>query len=233
MKKSKYSSFEIDEIKKCMADPIYFMTTYVKIQHPVKGQINFNATEEQCEYIDACDDYRFVIASFERQKGKTTAGAAYLLWKVLFHPDLTILACGAKHEHAREILWRIRYSYECLPEFLQPSTTTWNKGCIEFENGSRIIGNGITANTAKGLTVSLLYIDEFAFVEPKSAKEFWSSIAPTLSTGADCIISSTGNGENDNMFKNIWMDSITNEVNGIGINGFKSVGKYTVLNRRW
>jgi hypothetical protein len=45
--------------------------------------------------------------------------------------------------------------------------------------------------------------DEFAFVEPNIAEDFWTSISPTLSTGGSCIIASTPNGD-DNKFAELW-----------------------------
>jgi hypothetical protein len=51
-----------------------------------------------------------------------------------------------------------------------------------------------------------LYLDEFAFVRPSIAKEFWTSISPTLSTGGKCIITSTPNSDED-QFAQIWKDA--------------------------
>ena len=54
---------------------------------------------------------------------------------------------------------------------------------MEFENGSRIVSATTTGNTGRGMSISLLYCDEFAFVNPNIAEEFWTSISPTLATG--------------------------------------------------
>lgn len=48
--------------------------------------------------------------------------------------------------------------------------------------------------------------DEFAFVPPRIAKEFWTALSPTLSTGGKCIITSTPNQDND-QFAQIWNDA--------------------------
>lgn len=68
--------------------------------------------------------------------------------------------------------------------------------------------------------------DEFAFVEPRIAKEFWTSLSPTLSTGGKCIITSTPNTDED-QFAEIWFgaqSTIDNNGNDtdLGKNGFKS-----------
>ena len=68
--------------------------------------------------------------------------------------------------------------------------------------------------------------DEFAFVRPTIAKEFWTSISPTLSTGGKAIITSTPNSDED-QFAFIWkqankcVDSFGNPTK-VGINRFKA-----------
>jgi hypothetical protein len=74
------------------------------------------------------------------------------------------------------------------------------------------------------MSISLLYCDELAFVRPTIAKEFWTSISPTLSTGGKAIITSTPNSDED-QFADIWkeankkFDSHGNET-PLGRNGF-------------
>jgi hypothetical protein len=76
------------------------------------------------------------------------------------------------------------------------------------------------------MSISLLYCDEFAFVQPNIATEFWTSISPTLATGGRAIITSTPNSDEDE-FAVIWkesqntFDDFGNErLDGIGLNGF-------------
>jgi len=76
------------------------------------------------------------------------------------------------------------------------------------------------------MSISLLYCDEFAFVAPNIAEEFWTSISPTLATGGRAIITSTPNSDEDT-FATIWkqaeqkFDDHGNEQE-LGINGFHS-----------
>jgi hypothetical protein len=108
--------------------------------------------------------------------------------------------------------------------------TTYNKGSLDFENGSRIVSATTTENTGRGMSISLLYLDEFAFVRPSIAELFWTSITPTLSTGGKAIITSTPNSDED-QFALIWKlankceDSYGNETE-LGVNGFKSYRAY-------
>jgi hypothetical protein len=74
------------------------------------------------------------------------------------------------------------------------------------------------------MSISLLYCDEFAFVQPNIAEEFWTSISPTLATGGRAIITSTPNSDEDT-FAIIWKESQKkfdehgNET-ALGVNGF-------------
>lgn len=68
--------------------------------------------------------------------------------------------------------------------------------------------------------------DELAFLVPKVAREFWTSLSPTLATGGKVIITSTPNTDED-QFAEIWfganrtIDSNGNETE-LGENGFKA-----------
>ena len=92
-----------------------------------------------------------------RQSGKTTCASAYLLWYAMFHPDQTILVAAHKYTGAQEIMQRIRYAYEDCPDHIRCGVVSYNKGSIEFDNGSRIVSATTTGNTGRGMSISLLY----------------------------------------------------------------------------
>jgi hypothetical protein len=125
---------------------------------------------------------------------------------------------------------RIRYAYELCPDHIRAGVTSYNKGNLDFENGSRIVSTTTTENTGRGMSITLLYADEFAFVRPGIAKEFWTSISPTLATGGKAIITSTPNSDED-QFALLWKgankceDSYGNPMD-LGINGFKAYRSY-------
>ena len=161
-----------------------------------------------------------------RQSGKTTCASAYLLWFAMFHPDQTILVAAHKYTGAQEIMQRIRYGYELCDDHIRCGVISYNKGSIDFDNGSRIVSATTTGNTGRGMSISLLYCDEFAFVQPNIATEFWTSISPTLATGGRAIITSTPNSDEDE-FAIIWKESQNQfdeygdvRADGLGMNGF-------------
>jgi hypothetical protein len=144
----------------------------------------------------------------------------------MFVPDSTILIAAHKYTGAQEIMQRIRYAYELCPNHIRAGSTSYNKGSVEFENGSRIVSQTTTETTGRGMSISLLYADEFAFVRPTIAKEFWTSISPTLATGGKAIITSTPNSDED-QFAFLWKGANkTEDEHGnqtpLGINGFKA-----------
>ena len=67
------------------------------------------------------------------------------------HPDQTILIAAHKYTGAQEIMQRIRYGYELCPDFVRAGVINYNKGSMEFENGSRIVSATTTGNTGRGI----------------------------------------------------------------------------------
>jgi len=226
-KQETYTNAQVEDLLACM-DPdtgyLHFAKNFSHIQHPVRGKLLFDPYEYQLGLMDSYHRFRFNINMMPRQTGKTTCASIYLAWYAMFNPDQTILIAAHKYTGAQEIMQRIRYVYETCPDHIRAGVTSYNKGSIEFENGSRIISQTTTGNTGRGLSISLLYCDEFAFVQPNIAEEFWTSISPTLATGGRAILTSTPNSDEDT-FATIWkqaedkFDEYGNE-NDVGRNGF-------------
>ncbi len=220
---------ELDDFKAC-CDPVtgyaYFMSHFFYIQHPTKGVMLYKPWDYQVELAEKYHNYRFSVNLLSRQLGKTTTAAGYLLWYAMFKPDSTILIAAHKYTGAYEIMQRIRYAYENCPMHIKAGVTTYNKGSLDFENGSRIVSATTTENTGRGMSITLLYLDEFAFVRPSIAELFWTSITPTLATGGKAIITSTPNSDED-QFALIWKgankceDEFGNQTD-VGVNGFKA-----------
>jgi hypothetical protein len=59
-----------DEMLKCMKDPIYFATNYIKIVHVDKGLMNFEMWDFQKDLLNKLNKNRFVIVRTGRQIGK-------------------------------------------------------------------------------------------------------------------------------------------------------------------
>ena len=232
-KRETFTNEQVEQLLKCTDTDNgydYFARNFAYIQHPVKGKLLFAPFEYQDRLLKSYHNYRFNINMLPRQTGKTTCAAIYLLWYAMFVPDQTILIAAHKYTGAQEIMQRIRYGYEMCPDHIRAGVTNYNKGSIEFENGSRIVSATTTGNTGRGMSISLLYCDEFAFVQPNVAIDFWTSISPTLATGGRAILTSTPNSDEDT-FATIWkqaedkFDEHGNEQE-VGRNGFHSFRSY-------
>ena len=228
-----YTEQELLEFARCadpVTGPMHFMDNYFAIQHPTRGKMLYHPFGYQKKLIDTYHNYRYSISLMPRQTGKSTSAAGYLLWYAMFVPDSTILIAAHKYTGAQEIMQRIRFAYELCPNHIRAGCTSYNKGSLEFENGSRIVSATTTENTGRGMSISLLYADEFAFVRPTIATEFWTSISPTLSTGGKAIITSTPNSDEDK-FAELWKGANKClDENGnttvLGINGFRAYRAY-------
>ena len=193
----------IKEYVKCSKDPVHFAQKYCKVISLDQGLVPFHLYPYQKKMFEAFNEHRFNIVLACRQSGKSISACAYLLWFALFHSEKTVAVLANKGATAREMLSRITLMLENIPFFLQPGTKALNKGSLEFSNNSRIIAAATSGSSIRGLSVNLLYLDEFAFVE--RANEFYTSTYPVVSAGKDTkiIVTSTANGIGNTFYK-IW-----------------------------
>src|SRR5210317_368085 len=216
----------LQEYKKCMGDPIYFAENYVKVISLDKGLVPFDLYPYQRKMFQSFQDNRFNIVLACRQSGKSISACAYLLWYALFHSEKTIAVMANKGATAREMLGRITLMLENIPFFLQPGCKALNKGSIEFSNNSRIVAAATSGSSIRGMSVNLLYLDEFAFVE--RAAEFYTSTYPVVSSGKETkiIVTSTANGIG-NIFHKIWEGAVqgTNEFQSFRVDWWDVPGR--------
>jgi hypothetical protein len=193
-----------EETEKCMADPVYFMRKYVKIQHPNKGTIPFDLYPFQEKTLKEFDLHRYILILKSRQLGITTLIAAYALWLSIFNSDKNILIISIKQEVSKEIVTKVRFANEHLPSWLRVIETTDNHMSLRFENGSQIAATSSAKDAGRSKALSLLVVDEAAFID--EAESIWTSAYLTLSTGGKAIILSTPNGVG-NWFHRMWVNA--------------------------
>lgn len=212
-----FTEEEISEIVKCSSDIEYFCEKYVKIVNIDHGLIPYVPYKYQKNIMKSVQKNRFVICKMPRQSGKTTTIASIITHFAIFNPEFSIAILANKAATAREILSRIQLAYENLPWFLQQGVVEWNKGNIELENGSKILASSTSASAVRGMSINLVYLDEFAFVPHTVQEEFFASVYPTISSGktSRVLVTSTPNGMN--MFYKLWNDAEK------GLNDYKTV----------
>jgi len=189
-----FTKDEVAEYARCMQDPAYFARKYIKVISLDKGLVPFDLYPYQEKMFKHFRENRFSIILACRQSGKSISSVGYLLWYACFHPEKTIAILANKGATAREMLARITLMLENLPFFLQPGCKALNKGSIEFSNNSRIIAAATSGSSIRGLSVNLLFLDEFAFVDDDA--RFYTSTYPVVAAGTSTqvIITSTANG---------------------------------------
>lgn len=204
---SGYTEYQLDEYIKCSKDPAYFAIHYCKVINLDRGLVPFDLYPYQEKMFNHFNSNRFSIVLACRQSGKSISSVAYLLWYALFHPDQTIAILANKGATAQEMLMRVTLMLENLPFFLQPGAKSLNKRSMEFSNNSRIVSAATSGSSIRGMSVNLLYLDEFAFVE--DAATFYTSTYPVIASGTNTkvIITSTANGIG-NMYHKLWEGAI-------------------------
>jgi len=205
---------EINEYAKCLKDPVYFAKNYIKVISLDGGLVPFDLYPYQQDMFSHFNQNRFSIVLACRQSGKSVSSVVYLLWYAIFHPEKTIAILANKGSTAKEMLARVTLSLENLPFFLQPGCKTLNKTSVEFSNNSRIISASTSSSSIRGMSVNLLFLDEFALVQNDA--EFYTSTYPVISAGKSTkiIITSTAKGIG-NVFHKLWEGAVQ------GTNNFK------------
>lgn len=203
-----------EEYKKCLLDPVHFMKKYCQIQHPQKGKIPFHLYPFQEDALRDLRDNDYNIILKSRQLGISTLSAGYALWLMTFFSDKNILVIATKQEVAKNLVLKVKVMYENLPSWLKLPATEDNKLSLRLNNGSQIKATSSSGDSGRSEALSLLIIDEAAFIS--NVEEIWISAQQTLATGGGAIILSTPNGTG-NFFHQTWVgaEEGTNQFNTI------------------
>ena len=196
------------EYLKCAKDPVHFMRKYCYIQHPQRGRIQFNLYPFQDKVLTLMRDNPYSIILKSRQLGISTLSAGYSLWLMLFQQDKNILCIATKQETAKNMVTKVKFMYENLPSWLKVDAAENNKLNLRLVNGSQIKATSASSDAGRSEAVSLLLIDEAAFID--NIGEIWASAQQTLATGGGCIALSTPYGTG-NWFHQTWIRAENSE----------------------
>ena len=180
------------EYIKCAKDPAYFMKKYCYIQHPTRGRILFALYPFQEKVLHLFRDNQYIITLKSRQLGISTLAAAYSLWLMTFHKDKNVLALATTQATARNLVTKVIFMYDQLPKWLRLPAVEKNKLSLRLKNGSRVQAKSSSPDAARSEAVSLLLMDEAAFIE--NVDETFTAAQQTLATGGQCMALSTPNG---------------------------------------
>jgi len=196
------------EYIKCASNPVHFMKKYCFIQHPQRGRIPFNLFPFQEKVLKLFQENPYSIVLKSRQLGISTLGAGYSLWLMLFHKDKNVLCIATKQETAKNMVTKVKFMYENLPSWLKIDADENNKLTLRLNNGSQIKATSASSDAGRSEAVSLLLIDEAAFID--NIGEIWASAQQTLATGGGCIALSTPYGTG-NWFHQTWVRAENSE----------------------
>ena len=199
--------------KDCIPNETYIITEDGK--ELVTSVKNINQSSNMFD-VTVSDIHRFYANGILSHNSATIV--AYVLWETIFHPDIAVGFASYRGDASKDLIVRFKYAYENLPDFLKPIVTSYNVHDIAFDNKSSVISQTTTENTFRGKSLSIIFLDELAFVKPKVAREFWKSLLPSLTAGAGLkkgrdlklIITSTPNGS-ENKFAELWFKADQNE----------------------
>ena len=194
----------------CAKDPVFFMRQYCYIQHPKKGKIKFNLFPFQEDSLTDLRDNRYSVILKSRQLGISTLSAGFALWSMLFAEDFNVLVIATTQEVAKNLVTKVRVMHDNLPSWLKGTIEADNKLSLKFKNGSQIKAVSSATTGARSEALSLLIIDEAAFI--RNIEEIWIASQATLSTGGGAIVLSTPNGVG-NWFHQTWAEAEA-EING-------------------
>ena len=168
------------------------MRKYCYIQHPTRGRILFALYPFQEKVLHLFRDNQYLVTLKSRQLGISTLASAYSLWLMLFHKDKNVLALATTQATARNLVSKTMFMYDQLPKWLRLTAVEKNKLSLRLKNGSKITAKSSNADAARSEAVSLLLIDEAAFIE--NIEDTFTAAQQTLATGGQCMALSTPNG---------------------------------------
>ena len=201
-----YTQEEMDEIKKCANDIVYFAETYAVVMTD-NGIQQVKLREYQKDLLRDFQHNRFNIVLASRQMGKTVTASIFNAWYLTFNYDKTTLLLANKSESTKEIIDKAKVVIENLPFFMKPGIIKYDVMNVRADNGCRLVGQSTTAKSGIGFTIHNLYLDEFAHVHPTIVNSFYENVYPTLSASKISRINITSTPNGFNKFYEIYADA--------------------------
>jgi hypothetical protein len=211
-----WDTSSLDE--KCAAFE-YFCENYWHIRHPTRGRIKFKMSQAQRETVRDWLAHRYSIVLKARQLGFSTLAGAFTVWCAFFYSDRYIIMLSRTERDAIKLLEKAKYGFKYLPQWMLLRGPVWDmkQTAISFSNDSKIESLPSGNEPARGETVWLFILDEWAFLP--NPDEAWAAIEPAADIGGRVIGLSTANGEG-NIFYDIWSKS---SPHGFGTNKWHSI----------
>jgi hypothetical protein len=205
----------VEEVQKCRTDAAYFIQNYCYINNPQTFKtFLFKFWDFQGDILDAFLHSKRVVILKARQLGVSWMVAAYALWMALFHDNANVLILSQKEDLAQDLLSKVKFMNDRLPEWLTQPVGQENLKLLEFYSKrfhSQIKALPATKEAGRSETASVVICDEHSF--HPYAQENFAAVGPTIDAGGQFISVSTANGLG-NFYYKLWKEAETS------INGF-------------
>lgn len=207
--------FELGEYIKCAKDPIYFLNTYGYIYNVKTKQVDrLTCFDYQEDLVNKIKDFQNNVVLKSRQMGISVISAGYVVWTLLFKLDQRILIVANDGAGAVRFLDTVKQFLQFLPPFLYDSKKDDiinNQKFLSIKSGNWVKAVASGKQAGRGEALTLLILDETAFIE--NAEEIWmgAGIALTATKGK-CVMISTPNGTG-NLYHKTWVGAEKGEGN--------------------
>lgn len=204
---TKHAEAVLAEIKRCKDDPVYFINQYGFCG---KGQA-LKLWPHQEAFIRELHTNKTVIALKPRQSGLTLVTEWYIIWKIVFEQNqsiVSLLNSTSQYGHCtNNVAWKLAN----LPQELKPTLHYQDASKISFSNGVTVRFmdyKSASSNGLRGLSIDFLHMSELAMQEKQIQEDLWMTVVQCLAKpGKSAVIESSPNGR-DNLFAEMWHNAL-------------------------
>ena len=159
---------------------------------------------KQLDYIKFQDQNKITLTLKARQEGFTWLNVYRMLKRCMERDNYRVLVFSQSKTQAKEVIRRLYFVFDNLPETLQASNPLIgrrNTEVLKFQNGSSITSFGTTKNAGRGFAASCVFIDEADSIP--FARQLYAACKPTVDDGGELHIIFTVNGT-DGLGRELW-----------------------------
>lgn len=196
---------DISDLYRCVDDPVFF-AEHALIRGP-RGATRGQLYSHQCAMLRHFRDNPQTLVLKARQIGGTEALAAYALWVASFKADSAILVMGSKLTFSIDLLDRIRFRHRHTPSYLRPEVVADAQTSMKFDNNTHIIARAPSADAHRGLALSLVVIDEAAFIADSKFRDYFERTYPVLIASGTKMVIMTTAGTSNTMLYDLWYEA--------------------------
>lgn len=173
----------IQEYMRCRDDFHHFCSNHIYLELPGGDEL-FKPYKRQSELIDSINKEKYLLVLKSRQIGISTILKAYAAWLTVFYDNVVVGIISKDGRESTAFARDIRKMIDKLPKWMRPGYDKYTEQSFILNNGSKVFSSPVNPvapeNTLRGKAITVLIIDEAAFV--KYIDKAWVAMVPALST---------------------------------------------------